>query len=133
MVVPDGKDTVAMSAATMLANTVEKASGARLAVVEEANAPAGPKYNRDGSVRSAWMDPLGHANHPMVVDWCDEATSRWVASVGLDPLQVQPVPQIRIFGVGIHHPVSRLEVLLNFRHVAVHADDVQTAPPCIPR
>lgn len=25
-----------------------------------------------------WMDPLGHANHPVYVDWCDEALSRLV-------------------------------------------------------
>ena len=43
VVVPDGKDAVAMSAATMLADAVEKASGARLAIVREAEAPAGPK------------------------------------------------------------------------------------------
>jgi hypothetical protein len=43
VVVPDGKGAVAMSAATMLADTLEKASGARLAIVEETGAPAGPK------------------------------------------------------------------------------------------
>ena len=41
--VPDGKEAVAMSAATMLADTVAKASGARLAIVRETEAPAGPK------------------------------------------------------------------------------------------
>src|SRR6185503_18219894 len=25
------------------------------------NAPAGPKYNRDGSIRQAWYDPVGWA------------------------------------------------------------------------
>ena len=43
VVVPDGKDEVAMSAATMLASTVEKASGTKLAIVRETEAPAGPK------------------------------------------------------------------------------------------
>ena len=43
IVVPDGKDAVVMSAANMLADTVEKASGARLIIVQEAQAPAGPK------------------------------------------------------------------------------------------
>lgn len=42
IVIPDGKDTLAMSAATMLVKAVEKASGAKLAIVEETNAPAGP-------------------------------------------------------------------------------------------
>ncbi len=26
-----------------------------------------------------WMDPLGHANHPQYVDWCDEALARALA------------------------------------------------------
>ena len=26
------------------------------------NPPAGPMYNRDGSVRAAWFDPLGFAD-----------------------------------------------------------------------
>jgi acyl-CoA thioesterase FadM len=40
-----------------------------------------------------WMDPLGHANHPMYVDWCDEALSRAMAGVGLDPIALRPVAE----------------------------------------
>jgi hypothetical protein len=43
VVVPDGKGALALSAARMLADTLEKASGARLTIVREAEAPAGPK------------------------------------------------------------------------------------------
>jgi hypothetical protein len=43
IVVPNGADAFAQKAAALLASTVRKASGAELAVVEEKNAPAGPK------------------------------------------------------------------------------------------
>lgn len=29
-----------------------------------------------------WMDPLGHANHPAYLDWCDEAVARIAAERG---------------------------------------------------
>ncbi|MFT7519511.1 MAG: acyl-CoA thioesterase FadM [Kiritimatiellia bacterium] len=32
------------------------------------------------------MDPLGHANHPAYLDWCDEHTSRVMYAAGLDPV-----------------------------------------------
>lgn len=37
-----------------------------------------------------WMDPLAHANHPMYVDWSDEALSRAMLRVGLDPVGLVP-------------------------------------------
>lgn len=39
------------------------------------------------------MDPLGHANHPAYVDWCDEALSRVLAARGVDPVLLQPVAE----------------------------------------
>ncbi len=32
-----------------------------------------------------WMDPLDHANHPLYVDWADEAVARIAVARGLDP------------------------------------------------
>ena len=40
-----------------------------------------------------WGDPLGHANHPAYVDWCDEATSRVMREGGLDPVKLRPVAE----------------------------------------
>ncbi len=40
-----------------------------------------------------WMDPLGHANHPVYVDWCDEAVSVAMSQLGLDPLHLCPVAE----------------------------------------
>ena len=50
VVVPDGKDAVAMSAATMLADTVEKASGAGWPSCER---PSRPPARRCSSARRA--------------------------------------------------------------------------------
>lgn len=55
------------------------------------------------------MDPLGHANHPAYVDWCDEATSRVMVRAGLDPLLLEPVAEQVVFRGGVG-PDQRVEV-----------------------
>lgn len=40
-----------------------------------------------------WSDPLAHANHPAYIDWCDEATSRRMVAVGIDPVRLHPVAE----------------------------------------
>ena len=40
-----------------------------------------------------WMDPFAHVNHPMLVDWCDESTSRVLLAAGLDPQALVPVAE----------------------------------------
>jgi len=40
-----------------------------------------------------WSDPLAHANHPAYIDWCDEATSRRMLAVGLDPVLLRPIAE----------------------------------------
>ena len=40
-----------------------------------------------------WMDPFAHVNHPVYVDWADEALSRKLNAVGLDPQHVVPVAE----------------------------------------
>ena len=55
------------------------------------------------------MDPLGHANHPAYVDWCDEATSRVMVRAGLDPLILEPVAEQVVFRGGVG-PDERVEV-----------------------
>lgn len=37
-----------------------------------------------------WMDPIAHVNHPVYVDWCDEAVARVVSAAGGDPQAVVP-------------------------------------------
>lgn len=39
------------------------------------------------------VDAQGHANHPMFIEWIDEATARAVAAVGLDPHALVPVAE----------------------------------------
>jgi acyl-CoA thioesterase FadM len=57
----------------------------------------------------AWMDPLGHANHPMYLDWVDEANARIMASAGIYPQRMRPVAESVFWRVGIVAP-DALEV-----------------------
>lgn len=48
-----------------------------------------------------WMDPLGHVNHPVYVEWADEALARVLASRGVDPCEVRPVAEAARFKSGV--------------------------------
>ncbi len=58
-----------------------------------------------------WMDPLGHANHPATIDWCDEAISRHLHKHGLDPTQGVPLAERVRFRRGVFAG-DRLKVTL---------------------
>ena len=40
-----------------------------------------------------WMDPFAHVNHPVYVDWADEAIARQLVASGHDPQQLVPVAE----------------------------------------
>ncbi len=40
-----------------------------------------------------WMDPFAHVNHPVYVDWADEAIARRVVAAGHDPQRIVPVAE----------------------------------------
>lgn len=63
---------------------------ATLPAFEPAN---GPVHRLDLEVWHTWMDPLGHVNHPVYVDWADEGTSRVLLAAGLDPVALVPVAE----------------------------------------
>lgn len=79
---------------------------------EEGESARLPEHQpREGPARSlrfrcwyTWMDPLGHANHPAYVDWCDEGTSRVMVQAGLDPFALVPVADKAIFRAGATAP-----------------------------
>jgi acyl-CoA thioesterase FadM len=48
-----------------------------------------------------WMDPLAHVNHPAYVDFGDEALSRAMVEVGLDPVRLAPVAEQALFKSGV--------------------------------
>ncbi len=52
----------------------------------------------------AWMDPLGHANHPMYVDWVDEATAQRLQQSGIYPQRLRPVAESVHWRVGVVAP-----------------------------
>jgi len=41
----------------------------------------------------SWMDPLGHANHPLFIDWCDEALATSLVAAGGDAQALRPVAE----------------------------------------
>jgi acyl-CoA thioesterase FadM len=51
----------------------------------------GPEHTFSFEAWYTWMDPLAHANHPLYVDWADEATSRMARAAGLDPHALRPL------------------------------------------
>ncbi len=55
----------------------------------------------DFSCWHTWMDPLAHVNHPAYVDFCDEATSRAMATEGLDPQRLSPIAEEARFSSGV--------------------------------
>lgn len=54
---------------------------------------AGPIHRFEIEVWNTDMDPLAHANHPLYLDWCDEATSRVLRTNGVDPHKLVPVAE----------------------------------------
>jgi acyl-CoA thioesterase FadM len=61
-----------------------------------------------------WMDPLGHANHPAYLDWCDEALARAVAEAGRDPHDLGAVAERVTWKSGV---VGGEEVIVETRLV----------------
>ncbi|MFT6142177.1 MAG: acyl-CoA thioesterase FadM [Myxococcota bacterium] len=51
-----------------------------------------------------WMDPLAHANHPVYVDWAEEALARLLHAGGVNPALVQPVAEHAKWRVGAMAP-----------------------------
>jgi len=44
-------------------------------------------------VWETWMDTYGHVNHPMYVDFADEALARSAAAIGIDPQGILPIAE----------------------------------------
>jgi acyl-CoA thioesterase FadM len=49
-----------------------------------------PEHRLEFDCWQTWMDPLNHANHPVYVDWADEAVARIALARGLDPQAIVP-------------------------------------------
>ena len=61
-----------------------------------------------------WMDANQHANHPVYVDWVDEAWARVVNSAGLDDEALQPVAEWVKYRRGVQ---ANEEVVVSSRRV----------------
>jgi acyl-CoA thioesterase FadM len=64
----------------------------------------GPEHTFSFETWYTWMDPLAHANHPLYVDWADEATSRMTRAAGLDPHALRPLGGEVIWRSGVLAP-----------------------------
>lgn len=53
----------------------------------------GPVHAFEFDAWITWMDPLAHANHPLYVDWIDEALGRRLHAVGADPHGLVPIAE----------------------------------------
>lgn len=72
--------------------------GASLPELPEA---AGPVHTLELPCWHAWLDPLGHVNHPTYLQWCDEHTSRLLAAAGQDPVSLAPVAEEITYRSGV--------------------------------
>ena len=82
---------------------VDGPDGRDLALPEPATATQRALAPLDFTVWHGWMDALGHVNHPLYVDWCDEGLRRAVAAAGGDPQGLDPVAErarFRTAGLG---------------------------------
>ena len=53
-----------------------------------------------------WMDPFAHVNHPVYVDWADEAIARKLVAAGYDPQKLVPVAEQVRFKRGLEGGTS---------------------------
>jgi len=81
------------------------------------NAPAGPKYNRDGSIRRSWVDPLGWAGLDKVTPsdevekaLTDRAQSLWDHQAQIEQEIAEKTQQLR--GLGLE-----AESMMNVPHL----------------
>lgn len=70
---------------------VEEGPVAELPAWDEVEAVSLPTFSFE--VWHTDMDPLAHANHPLYLDWCDEATSRAIHAAGQEPQDLVPVAE----------------------------------------
>jgi acyl-CoA thioesterase FadM len=70
---------------------VDPGPAARLPPWESMDALILPEFHIE--IWHGWMDPMGHANHPVYIDWCDEALARSLSVSGAEPSEVVSVAE----------------------------------------
>lgn len=69
----------------------------------------GPSFTTTLPMWNVWMDPLGHVNHPLYVDFCDEAIARSLRARDIEPARVVPIAEEVSFKGGVG-PMDTVEV-----------------------
>ncbi|MFT4977586.1 MAG: acyl-CoA thioesterase FadM [Myxococcota bacterium] len=71
------------------------------AVLPELPPASGSEHRLSFPCWNAWLDPLGHVNHPTYLEWCDEHTGRLLAAAGVSPALLQPVAEHIHYRAGV--------------------------------
>ncbi len=79
----------------------EPGDGAEAALPALAERSLGAPQRIELPIWELWADPLGHVNHPVYVDFCDEALSRLLRARGELPARLVPVAEEVHFRGGV--------------------------------
>ncbi|MEM7135872.1 MAG: acyl-ACP thioesterase domain-containing protein [Myxococcota bacterium] len=81
---------------------------------------AGASTSFEFRMWESWADPLGHANHPDYIDWCDEGTSRYLRERGVEPSRLRAVAEQVTFKDSV---LPGEAVLVRTEQVGLYGDD----------
>jgi acyl-CoA thioesterase FadM len=79
----------------------EPGDGAEAGLPSPAEPSGGASWQIALPIWQLWADPLGHVNHPVYVDFCDEALSRSLRARGELPARLVPVAEEVHFRGGV--------------------------------
>lgn len=97
-----GADKKPIQASVEVASAYPEYDGGPSAKMPEYEKTAGGETEFSFQMWHTWGDPLGHANHPAYVDWCDESVCRVMNGAGLDPVLLRPVAEQITFKQSVH-------------------------------
>ncbi len=85
----------------------------------EEDEAAGEPFEWSFEVWHGWMDPLAHANHPVYVDWANEALHRRISARGGDPQRMSSLAEEATWSSGA---IAGETVTVRTRRIAAVGD-----------
>ncbi|MCA9602066.1 MAG: hotdog domain-containing protein [Polyangiales bacterium] len=85
--------SIAPASAALIEAFPPEVRGDDVPALDRGGPVGGPERSFEFGCWHTWMDPLAHANHPVYVDWCEEAIARVLHGAGIDPARVVPVAE----------------------------------------
>ncbi len=80
-------------ASSVLVNSFTTVPGTLGVTLPEFAPLPGPMGGFEFDCWQTWTDPLGHVNHPVYLDWCDESVARGLRKLHIDPDLLVPVAE----------------------------------------